>query len=511
MAKILDNFALTGSVQKFVETMEGYIVNGHYYDKQDLIPKPFKLFPTYGNNTDISMNQKMTLNHNFAYHGKSSGDTIVVDRYDPTISYIWTINTRGNFCNLLKIKENNGEVSTIATTSYSAIPTTYPFPRAYCGQDANFIYYLMACTTYHDYFVKIDKVSLTMTVITDEAVNCWSTPLYENTTYIYYAKKQGYATNFIKRYNKTTGVTDSFTISAKTTNIYFSTCFAKPIMTSDTSFVTFSVFHNLSTNKFGITKYTVDTTQAALANVVTEVDVPITWGSTITQLPVLASAITTKYEPFITTVDGKQYLNIAIYENSNASTVANIPSNGIYTFLLDISANTLTYKSFMQPTTDYFRGFLGARENSFLVGASPSTCIFMNFNKTTETFEITDSLTNQPYHIGIDQAENIWIIDSTTQVEYLNPFVPTNINVTAEKLTQKYEGVDIPTYLTVSAQNYSGVFIQSKIQLTIKGSAVFTATNSKVLTIDTSTTGSIQVPMKIQDKGGIIINTSLIM
>ncbi|OOM70001.1 hypothetical protein CLPUN_53330 [Clostridium puniceum] len=513
MAKILDSNTITGAIQKVVETPTGYIINGHFYDKVQMIPKPFKLFPTLGDATDLSMSRKLLLGSTVANHFKTQGDTIVSDRYDSTISYVWVIGARNSTAQrLLKIKENNGDVSLVTSNVYTSVPTSNPLVRAYCGQDSNYLYYIISCSqAYTEFFVKVDKTTLAMTVIENLSNYSWGSVIKENATHIYYGRKQGYGTNILKRYNKTTSTIDTFSITAKTSNIYFSTCFSQIVSNSDTSFYTYSLSHNSSTNKFGVVRYAFDTAQTTLDKVCTEADMNITWGS-ITQFPVFASNPSVTYEPFITTAsNGDKYFNVAVYENACGSTSVNIPSYGILTFALDNSSNTLTFKNFVQVTADYFRGFIGTKSNTFLVCASSTTTIFMSFNEANEKFVITDTISNQPSHIGIDQAENIWIVNALGEVEYLNPFVPTNINVAYEKSAYKYEGTDMTTFCTVSCQNYSGNYIAGKLQLTLKGNAVFTSNSSKVITVDTLSTDVLKVSIKITGAGSLTVYPQLVM
>lgn len=370
----------------------------------------------------------------------------------------------------------------------------------------------MSCSaTYTEFFVKVDKITLAMTTIENYSTYAWGRSLKEDSTYIYHTRKQLMGTNIIKRYNKTTAANETFAITAKTTTgLGFSSCFSEILSNSDTDFYTYSIFHTSSTNKYGITRYHFDTTQSTLATICTESDVSITWGA-VTQLPVFANNYNVHYEPFITKANGKQYLNIAIYEIGTTSTVANLSGYGIYTFLIDSDANTLTFKSFVQPTADYFRGFIGIKDNTFLVCASPSTCIFMNFDTANEKFVITDSLSNQPSHIGIDQNENIWIVNVLGEVEYLSPFVPTNINVEYELGSYKYEGTDINTYCTISCQNFSNTYIATNLQLTLKGNAIFTSSGNKTLTVSTLSTGKLQIPIKLQGAGSLTIYPQLLM
>ena len=48
MAKVLDSTTINGVVQRIIETSNGYIIQGNYYDKSTLSPRPFKSFIAYG-------------------------------------------------------------------------------------------------------------------------------------------------------------------------------------------------------------------------------------------------------------------------------------------------------------------------------------------------------------------------------------------------------------------------------------------------------------------------------
>lgn len=505
MAKILDSNSITGVIQKVVETPLGYIINGHYYDKEKMIPKPLKVFPVLGDIEDLSMSKKLMLNHTRTINAKTAGETVITDRYDPTISYVFATGGRNNTHRLFKIKESNGDVNLINSNIYTGLPTSYPMIRSYCGQDTSFLYYIIETTTYGGYLVKIDKVSLTMTTIDTCGTYSWSNSLKETSTHIYHARKQRYGTVAIRRYNKLSTANEIIPVTAKTSTLDFGSCYSDNIDISETEFYNYGIYHNPSTNKFGITRYKFNTAENNLANICQEADPVITWGS-LSQLPVFVANLYVRYEPFITkSENGKKYLNIAIYEINNTSTVANLSGYGIYTFLINPDDNTLLFKNFVQPTLDYFRGFLGVKNNTFLVCASTSSCIFMSFDQTTEKFVITDTLSNQPTHIGVDQGENIWIVNSIGEVEYLNPFVPTSINVKYELDAYKYEGVDINTYCNISCQNYSGNYITTNLKLTLKGNGVFTSTGNKTISVSSLSTGDLKIPIKLQGAGNLTI------
>lgn len=512
MAKILDSTSVTGQMQKIVETNDGYIINGTYYDKVQMVPYPLQLFPTYGNYNDISMNNKLILNHTMNNNSKSIGDNIILDNDNTNITYVWVISTRTNDLFMLKILNDNGKLSTLQT-SITIRPTTSPLPRQYCGQDDNYLYYLISCAgTYHEYFIKIDKTSLNYTVITDFSTYSWSNQFIETNDYIYMGYIQRYGKHLMQRFNKSTSIIDNITINPNTGNKDFTTCYSNNLKIDDNNFYTFSVHQNISLNNFGITKYKFDLTQSVLTNIVNESECNITWGSGITGLPNLATNLNIHYEPFINKVDDKYYLNVFVYELQISSTAANLPSYGIYTFLIDNTTFDLTFKSYVQPTTnDYIRGFLSTHDNNFLIPCSSNTTFFMSFNTETEQFDNLQQMNNIPYSVGIDQSENIWIENSLTEVDYITPFTPTNIVIDSELDSYKYNGVDINTYCTIVATNYNNENISCNLQLTIKGNAIFKDNSSKTINITSQSTGPLQVNMIIKGAGNVSIYPQLLM
>lgn len=510
--KLLDSTAITDAMQKMVETSNGYIMNGHYYNKSNLVVKPFKIFPTMSSIYDLSLSKKLVLNHALTHHTKTLGDTVVVDRNDPTITYVFTVNIRANNLRILKLQENNGAVDFKLTKDLGANPTTNPMISCYLGQDNTYLYFIMSCITFHDYFVKIDKTSLAMTIVEDLLTYAWTIPIKETATHIYYGVKQGYNTNSIKRYNKTTNTIEIIPTAPKTGNYYFSTRYTLPITVSDSEMYMYGINYIIASSKLEISRYKMDTTQAALNSILVEEVPTITWDAVTTKLPILASNGNIHYEPFITIAptSGKKYLNIAIYEIQNSSTVANLPSYGIYTFLIDIPTNTLVFKSFTQPAVDYFRGALSLKDGNHLVCATPGSVIFMVFNESTEKFITTNTISNIPYHIGIDQSDTVFIVDATSAVDYHNVKVPINVSLRSEKSNFDYQNATGNTYCVISCQNYTGTQIQCKIQLTIKGPALFTDTNSSTIIIDTLPDAEKQIPIKVTGPGPIMVKTSAV-
>ncbi|NMM62372.1 hypothetical protein HBE96_06655 [Clostridium sp. P21] len=510
MAKILNSEYINGMIQKVVETPLGYIINGMYYDKKTMTPKPLQMFHMYGNYLDLGMNQRLILNQGGINHNKSTGNIIANDRYDPTISYIFTTFEEGNaYGYLLKIKEYDGRINVLKEVSYAHLDNSYILflkLRSYIGQDKRYLYCLGNCryydSSYKDCLFKIEKNSLTFSVIDDLGSNSWSSPIKETDTFIYYGQTSGVGYHYIKRYNKIIGSIEKIPVIERNDKNYYSTCYSELVSSSDTDFSVFSTFQDLTSHKIKIIKYHFDITQSDIKNICTEKvydtgDIE----DSITK-PILTNSAHIHYEPFITTINNKSYLNIAVYERF-ASTPNNFPYYGIYTFEIDGITKDITYKNFLQ-INSCLRGFIGVRNNTFLAAASDTECYFINFEK--EKFVITNTLANKPYHIGADLSENIWIINGLNEVEVYSPYVPIHVNIEYELQDYSYEGKDISTHITVAAKNYLNENTAAKLQFTINGNAVFLS-NGKNNIIDTiSEIGKKEIPIVIKGDGAITID-----
>lgn len=510
MAKILESASINGAVQKMLETNTGYIINGVFYDKSQLIPKPLKFYPIMGDHTALSMNSKLLLKYSSTIHRKSVGNTIITDRYNPTITYVFSVNTKSNTHSLFKLKEVNGDCEIINRVDYGSTPASYPVLRAYCGQDETFLYYLIdGGGTYVENLVKIDKITLTVSVIESFGSYSWGNPIKETEDYIYYARKTGYGISYIKRYGKITGLIEDFKVLPRTTTIYYSTNYSELLSENETKFETISLSHNKDTNKYYFVKYNFDLSKTVLTDIIKEEELEVEWNDEVNQIPVLSSSCNNHYEIFLTDFNGKNYLNVAIYDVVGTSTT-NASKYGIYTFLIEPVTRKLIYKGVLGFGSDLMRGFVSVKNNTFLTIATDNTTSFANFDGS-EKFIITDSIANQPVHIGVDQAENIWVVNALNEVEMFSPFVANNIDIQFEKPGYSYQGSDISSYITLEAKNFLGQNIKCNLQLTIKGNAVFTDNGTKSISIDTNSDGIIQIPITIKDKGNLSIASQLLI
>ena len=83
-----------------------------------------------------------------------------------------------------------------------------------------------------------------------------------------------------------------------------------------------------------------------------------------------------------------------------------------------------------------------------------------------------------------------------------NALSPVKITVTAPVTSYNYTGRAISSNVNVESRNYLGRFVSVSSRLTIEGnSAVFTSNGLGVLDVSTSSSGSISVPITINNGG----------
>jgi hypothetical protein len=515
MAELISALQFSGPMQKVLETPNGYVMNGVYHDKTTMAPRPFDFYPAFGDTLALTMNQSFLNRHAYdSFWGKTHGDLIVRDNYNPEIFYSWVIGSRLNYNFFHKYRETTSKVELISHTYYSGWPTSYPMVQQYCGQNKEYLYYIMATgNAGNTYFVRINKTTLANETIDSFATYSVGTAFRETDGFVYYGYQEKYGNTYMKRYNKTTNISEIIKCNVLNSSRYFTTRICDPIQLSDTSDYTFALHHDPTANKHYITKYLLDYSKTDLLLINTETTASIDWGSLgYTEIKPLPSATYFQYELFtIKASNGKMYLGVEVSALSGQSPTANINDLGIYVFLIDPTTRNLTFKGFTQPSSSLYRGFLGINNNLFLIATTDISMIFLRFDETAEKFVVQETINNQPYFIGADQAENIWIINGSQEVEMISPLVPKDTVINYEFNSYKYLGSDINTYITIESKNYNNANVVANIDLTISGNAVFTSNGIKTIQESTIATGPKMIPVTIKGPGSVTVYPKLVL
>lgn len=512
--KMLDSFKIDKKIQKLYECSNGYIINGHYYNKSTMSPKPLEMYPTYGDNEDMALNSRVQLNHSFYYQTAKAVNSIINDKKDPTICYNFTVGLRGNALALLKIKEDGNNTKVVKYKEYSAVPSTNAYFQNWLGQDDKFLYASFSVSSSSLYLMKIDKVTLDMSSYTSYgSYNKAMKAIYEDDTYMYYATQRQYAAMDLYRYDKIAGSATSIITNQNVGTHSFQPIFTDPFEENvgEGKAYSFYAMHQNAENGFYIKKYTVDPSTLDLKSIVTSTDVTVEF--TNPEMDALPAITSTNYivpELFISKTDTKKYLNIAIY--CTGSYEYDTSLNGIYTYEINATDNTkIDYKGKLTEFAYALKGMLSMKNNDFLVLANKTSTFLCSFNKTAEKFEITNTINNQPYSIGVDQEGNIWATNARYEVEMYSPSTPTQVKVSFENDSYSYEGEAISTNIIYEAKNYAGEYVEADLELSIKGNAVFQSNQNKTLIVKTGTGGSKSAAIDITGAGSISVYTKVIL
>ena len=512
MSQILNNIAFNKNIQRIVETKDGLILNGTYYNKSNMTPVAFSTLPTYGGCYDIAMNKRLILNSysTCSCRTKNQGELIVVDQNDPNIQYVFTNGNRGeSIQTVIKIKECNGKCEYISYNVLSNYPGSNGVLLQILGQDNDYIYLMFEYSALRPCFAQMNKNSLTFTVIKTYSSYYWANGIYEPESYIYIPNSYS-GKNYINIFDKVKKTLFEYTSVNNSSNSFgLSLGYSDSIKIDENNFY-FYGFKYTSDNKISVIKFEIDLSNTNFNEAIKETIIDITFTDTISSIPIFSSSYNIHYEPFITIANNKQlYFNIAVYE-LNTSTPANYPKYGIYTFGISNDGN-LELKTFLNFGNIVFRGFLGMKDNNTIVGASDQSLFFGNFSSEKEGFVLSETKNVNPKCVGIDKENNIWYVNGSDEVELLNINSVNSLEMTFEKGNYTYDGADISTYIELSTKNMEGNLIECKLLLTIKGDATWNSNNAKTINVLTSIDGIIQVPLTIKNKGNIMIIPQIIM
>lgn len=527
MAEILSSLSINSTMQKVVEVPNGYIINGHYYDRTTMSPRPLRFFQTYGHERDLSMNKSLMNRHTHdGLWSKTHGDMIIRDNFFPEVFYVWTLGTRSNFQYFYKMRDKDGDVEVLDRAIFSNSPGAAPMVDEYLGQTRDHIFYLVGTgVTGTTHMCRINKVTMAFDYPRNLDTYSVGTLLRETDQHIFYGWQRLSGNTHMFRYNKATNVHEQLTVSLKqshATSRYFTTRMCDPERISALSDYTYTLNHDFTSNKYYIQKYVLDYSKTDVTQVVAEAPVAINWNTPSTgfeEIKVLPSSPNFNYELFITKApNNKKYLNISVSNIPGQSNTAQINDLGIYTFEIDETTRDLTFTGFTQIATSLYRGFLPLKDATFLIALTDTTMIFVRFDTALRRFVVQESVNNQPFYVGLDRSENIWIVTGTQEVEMISPFVPKDINIKFLDPAYRFQGTPINTFITIEAKNYNNINISAKFELRLSGPAVFDSTvglpafdNGKRIVEDTITTGPALIPITINGAGSITVHPRLIV
>lgn len=513
--KILNDFKIEKPMQKIVETYNGYIMNGQYYNKETMCPQPFSMFPTYGSYQDLAMNKVLSTNHALDYLNTKTENNVIIDKYDPEINYIFTSGWRNSYYGkLLKIRENNSKATLLKELEYNhngIYTSNYRFLEC-IGQTEKFLFIIVEANTgYCQCIIKIDKETLVATnvLVCNHEYYASCRKIHETEDMIYIIIEGRYTYSRFYKINKF-DYTNEFVDFLELKGNYNSKFIPSNCEKINDKYV-FYLMNHKTDGDFYFSKMTFDPNAPEFKNSVTTTKIEATWSDELKKIPqFFATEYQCTYELSILNINSKKYLNVLMYENGLSKKHAdNFKVHGIYTFEIDPNDNAkLIYRNKTDQFSFFFRGAIGFNNNINLIGLTEAAVLFFNFDATNEKYVINKTIACQPYSIGIDLKNNIWISKGNGDVDMHAPSIPTTVNINFEKNSYKFEGEEIQSNLLIECFDYDNKPIECNLELTLMGNAIFAKNDSKIINITTASTEN-KIPIKIIGAGNVSVYTKV--
>ena len=189
------------------------------------------------------------------------------------------------------------------------------------------------------------------------------------------------------------------------------------------------------------------------------------------------------------------------YEETNKSFY-----NGLVFELSSSNSAALTYRSSRLIYNDLggeTRAVMGMNDDNtrFLAVGTYNAGVY-TFNTSSKALSLAQVIPGEWRHFGVDTYGRLWLTNYNNDLYCFTLDSPVKINVTAPTSSYNYTGTSISSSVSVEARNYLGSFVSVSTRLTIEGnSATFTSNGLGILDVTTSSSGSLSVPITINNGG----------
>lgn len=202
--------------------------------------------------------------------------------------------------------------------------------------------------------------------------------------------------------------------------------------------------------------------------------------------------------------NNKSFVTIVICSNTNNSTYAiNV---GVYTYEVDEATNTATFKGSYKNPNNYIMSYFMIDSKTMLT-ASPLGYEILSFDVSAGVWKKTAGKDLSLDSIAYDDVSNALFYVDTSNTAYMDKL---DLAMTADwgwsNPNQIWEGSAIDTTLYMSCADYTGKLVSQNVTLYIEGNAVFTENNLKSITVSTSATDKILIPVQITGDGVITVS-----
>ena len=149
------------------------------------------------------------------------------------------------------------------------------------------------------------------------------------------------------------------------------------------------------------------------------------------------------------------------------------------------------------------RAVMGMNDDNtrFLAVGTYNAAVY-TFNTSSKALSLAQVIPGEWRHFGVDTYGRLWLTNYNHDLYCFTLDSPVKINVTAPTSSYNYTGTSISSSVSVEARNYIGSFVSVSTRLTIEGnSATFTSNGLGILDVTTSSSGSLSVPITINNGG----------
>lgn len=494
MSKIMDSTILGANTPKMVELLDELCINGQIYDKASLVPKPLEFLAFNAPANDIYFNVQSTVKEVHTI-GDYEQNCVLIDDRNSDIVYLILNNNLG--LKILKVS-GEGKNRTIEKELYNDVSGTNKYNATFVCQDDLNVYLILEAGLTNTHIGKIIKATGLMewTVFSTSRSTKLSY-LFDYQGDLYFSCSEDNNKFSIVKYNKvskaiTTVLTDN---GSKVSVANFRT--VPTAVGEDNTFYVMRHDESFSNLKqLIIKKYVFDKATSQFSTMKVNMDLSILPYAQIPCYEQVQPANLLKLIAF-KSKDNKEYI----------AYVSHRYDAKIYLFEKESSSNLILKQIYDLETT--FFSCIPYNNNKTLIMLKTNMVYFYNFNEIDKKFELTSSMAKDVKNFGIDKNNNLWIQLNDNSVEAISNAMPIKIEAAFQNPNYEYEINDIETLLNVYAIDFKGGMLATQVNLKIIGPAIFSTNNSKKITVMTSSSNVIQVPIKITGSGFVKVVTDI--
>lgn len=217
----------------------------------------------------------------------------------------------------------------------------------------------------------------------------------------------------------------------------------------------------------------------------------------------------------------EQYKHDNLYVSSMSSTYRSASNNfsyfgntyeltemPLYLLSIDMEQETYTVKDTLPLSNNATNGLkcVYTLGTDFISTMKRKTGINLyTIEPTTEKFKSVETISDQIKTMGVDSSNRIWFIRDVNDygLEMISPYLSTDVTIKFEDTSLSYSNKNIETAVIVDSVNLAGNRQEVEIKILLEGNAIFRDTQSKTVTVVTSSSQEIRVPIVITGAGSI--------